>query len=99
MAKVVAGRQRSIGISRVLQFFREGNPDEVRAVMPLVIEAVGARHLTINGPSAVAPEPREVKRRHRRTKAELAEAKTRLNGEAAAPLANWPDNATKGATA
>lgn len=57
MAGTSRTRTRSIGISRVLQFFREGNEDEVRAVMPLVIEAVGRRHITINT-MASAPTPR-----------------------------------------
>ena len=41
--------------SSVLTFFREGNEDEVRAILPLVIEAAGARHITIH--AGAAPRP------------------------------------------
>ena len=36
---------RGSQIARVLRFFREGDVDEVRAVLPLVEEAVNARKL------------------------------------------------------
>ena len=51
---------RGVSFSKVLTFFREGNEDEVRAILPLVIEAAGQRHITITaGP---APRPAMPKR-------------------------------------
>lgn len=35
--------------SMVLAWFREASVDEVRAIMPLVIEACGRRHILIDG--------------------------------------------------
>src|SRR5260221_13786960 len=94
MSKAVAGRQRGISIPRVLQFFREGNPDEVRVVLQLALEAAGQRHILINGPQPQPAQPTAATtRRKRRTRAEMAASKeqSRLNGEApASSLKNWP---------
>jgi hypothetical protein len=63
---------RGSRFSAVLTWFREAPPDEVRAIMPLVIEACAHRKLTIN--VSHTPQPR----RARATKAEMAQR--RLNG-------------------
>lgn len=64
----MAGRR--ISFSRVLDFFREADADEVRAIMPLVLEAVQRRKLSTTLATGT--------RRTRRTKAEMAQS--RLNG-------------------
>lgn len=48
---------RGVSFSKVLTFFREGNEDEVRAILPLVVEAAGQRHITITA----GPAPRPVR--------------------------------------
>lgn len=63
---------RGSRFSTVLNWFRNADSDEVRAIMPLIIEACGERHITIDGRRPT------VQRRHRRTKAEIAAS--RLNG-------------------
>jgi len=70
---------RGSSFSSVLTFFREGNEDEVRAILPLVIEAAGARHITIH--AGAAPRPaRPAKRGFNRTSAaKKAWATRRLN--------------------
>lgn len=73
---------RGSRFSTVLQWFREAAPDEVRAIMPLVIEACAQRKVVI---SVGAPRP--VVKRHRRTKAELAADAARLNGKGNEPTA------------
>lgn len=40
---------RRISISTVMNFFREASTDEVRAVMPLVFEALGKRKIAVDG--------------------------------------------------
>lgn len=47
---------RGVSFSKVLTFFREGNEDEVRAILPLVIEAAGQRHITIAAGPAERPQ-------------------------------------------
>jgi hypothetical protein len=37
--------------STILNWFREASQDEVRAIMPLVLEAVGRRKILISGPA------------------------------------------------
>lgn len=39
---------RGSRFSMVLNWFRTGDADEVQAILPLVIEAVGKRHITIS---------------------------------------------------
>lgn len=70
---------RGSRFTAVLNFFREGNADEVRAIMPLIIETCGQRKILIN--TMAAAPVRTGPKRHRRTKAEMAAASTRLNGE------------------
>ena len=66
---------RGSRFSTVLNWFREADPDEVRAIMPLVIEACGHRKITFQLMKNVdfTPAPRK-----RRTKAEMVAS--RLNG-------------------
>jgi hypothetical protein len=74
---------RGSSFSSVLTFFREGNEDEVRAILPLVIEAAGARHITIHAGASPRPaRPTQVKRRKsfdRGAAARKAWATRRLN--------------------
>jgi len=42
---------RGSKFSTILNWFREASQDEVRAIMPLVLEAVGRRKIPISGPA------------------------------------------------
>ena len=74
---------RGSSFSSVLTFFREGNEDEVRAILPLVIEAAGQRHITISAGAAPRPKmPANTKRRksfNRTLAAKAAWVTRRLN--------------------
>lgn len=48
---------RGSRFSSILTWFREANADEVRAIMPLVLEACGKRHILIST-AAVARKQR-----------------------------------------
>ena len=42
---------RKVQFSTILNWFREADQDEVRAIMPLVLEACGRRKILISGPA------------------------------------------------
>jgi hypothetical protein len=72
---------RGSRFSTILNWFREADSNEVRAIMPLVLEAVGQRKILIGGPLPSYAPPTK---RHRRTKAELLASRLNASETAAA---------------
>ena len=65
---------RSIRFSRILEWFREADADEVRAIMPLVLETLGKRKIA----TGAAP----VQRRRRRLNGPVVAIETDLEAQA-----------------
>lgn len=49
---------RGSRFTTILTWFREASPDEVRAIMPLVLEACGRRHILISAPAVARKQRR-----------------------------------------